>query len=71
MMLNKLFALALALLAFALLAFVAHAQAPVGKLVLYTSQPERDATQTVAAFRKVYPGVEVDVFRSGTTEVMG
>ena len=39
--------------------------------MLYTSQPERDATQTVAAFKRVYPGVEVDVFRSGTTEVMG
>ena len=25
----------------------AQAQAPTGKLVLYTSQPERDATQTV------------------------
>ncbi len=49
----------------------AHAQAPSGKLVLYTSQPEKDAAQTVAAFRKVHPGVEVDVFRSGTTEVMG
>jgi iron(III) transport system substrate-binding protein len=49
----------------------AHAQAPSGRLVLYTSQPERDATQTVAAFKRAYPGVEVDVFRSGTTEVMG
>src|SRR5690349_4888860 len=49
----------------------AAAQAPAGKLVLYTSQPERDATQTVAAFNRAYPGVEVDVFRSGTTEVMG
>jgi iron(III) transport system substrate-binding protein len=48
----------------------AAADAQSGKLVLYTSQPERDAAQTVAAFRKVYPGVEVDVFRSGTTEVM-
>jgi iron(III) transport system substrate-binding protein len=47
------------------------AQSPGGKLTLYTSQPERDASQTVAAFRKVYPGVEVEVFRSGTTEVMG
>jgi iron(III) transport system substrate-binding protein len=47
------------------------AQAPSGKLVLYTSQPERDAAQTVAAFRKAYPNVDVDVFRSGTTEVMG
>ncbi|MEO8847197.1 MAG: ABC transporter substrate-binding protein [Casimicrobiaceae bacterium] len=49
----------------------ALAQAPSGKLVLYTSQPERDAAQTVAAFKRVQPGVEVDVFRSGTTEVMG
>ena len=47
------------------------AQAVNGKLALYTSQPERDAAQTVAAFRKVYPGVEVEVFRSGTTEVLG
>ncbi len=46
-------------------------QAPSGKLVLYTSQPERDAAQTVDAFKKAYPGVEVEVFRSGTTEVMG
>ena len=30
----------------------AFAQAPTGKLVLYTSQPEKDATQTVAAFKK-------------------
>lgn len=49
----------------------AAAQAPKGKLVLYTSQPERDAAQTVEAFRRVYPDVDVDVFRSGTTEVMG
>jgi iron(III) transport system substrate-binding protein len=47
------------------------AQAPKGKLVLYTSQPERDASQTVAAFKRVQPGVDVEVFRSGTTEVMG
>ena len=63
-------------LAFACLAVTfaigaAQAQSPSGKLVLYTSQPERDAAQTVAAFRKAYPNVEVDVFRSGTTEVMG
>ena len=61
----------IAALAAATLAGHAVAQAPSGKLVLYTSQPERDAAQTVGAFRKVYPGVEVDVFRSGTTEVMG
>jgi len=62
----------LAALAAAILgAASAAAQAPGGKLVLYTSQPERDAAQTVAAFKKAQPGVEVDVFRSGTTEVMG
>ena len=60
----------LAALAAAILgAASAAAQAPGGKLVLYTSQPERDAAQTVAAFKKAQPGVEVDVFRSGTTEV--
>jgi len=50
---------------------MASAQAPKGRIVLYTSHPERDAAQTVAAFRRAQPGVEVDVFRSGTTEVMG
>jgi iron(III) transport system substrate-binding protein len=49
----------------------AGAQGASGKLVLYTSQPERDAGQTVAAFRKANPAVDVEVFRSGTTEVMG
>src|SRR4051812_39343395 len=47
------------------------AQDARGKLVLYTSQPERDAAQTVAAFKRVHPGIDVEVFRSGTTEVMG
>jgi iron(III) transport system substrate-binding protein len=47
------------------------AQVPKGKLVLYTSQPERDAAQTVAAFKRIQPNVDVEVFRSGTTEVMG
>lgn len=47
-----------------------RAQAPSGKLVLYTSQPDRDAQQTVNGFRAAHPGVEVEIFRSGTTEVM-
>ncbi len=63
-------ALAAVGLALGLSAGAALAQAPAGKLVLYTSQPERDASQTVAAYRKVNPGVEVEVFRSGTTEIM-
>ena len=49
---------------------VVAAQAVEGTLVLYTSQPERDVTQTVAAFSAQHPGVKVEVFRSGTTEVM-
>jgi iron(III) transport system substrate-binding protein len=43
---------------------------PGGKLVLYTSQPDRDAQRTVEGFRQKNPGVEVEIFRSGTTEVM-
>ena len=57
--------------AMALTAAAAAAQGAKGKLVLYTSQPERDATQTVAGFKQANPGVDVEVFRSGTTEVMG
>ncbi len=41
-----------------------------GKLVLYTSQPDKDAARTVAAFNKLHPDVSVEIFRSGTTEVM-
>ena len=52
-------------------AFHVGAQDAKGRLVLYTSQPERDAAQTVAAFKRVHPGIDVEVFRSGTTEVMG
>src|SRR4051794_10386746 len=67
---RRLFNLAITVIA-TIVTTTVMAQAPAGKLVLYTSQPERDASQTVAAFKKVYPGVEVDVFRSGTTEVLG
>ena len=59
-----------ALLVAAFSAGPATAQDVKGKLVLYTSQPERDAAQTVAAFKRAQPGVDVEVFRSGTTEVM-
>jgi iron(III) transport system substrate-binding protein len=61
----------IAALAATVVAAQASGQKPAGKLVLYTSQPERDAAQTVGAFKKVYPGIDVEVFRSGTTEVMG
>ena len=41
-----------------------------GTLVLYTSQPEADARRTIEGFNAVHPGVRVETFRSGTTEVM-
>ena len=58
------------LAALATFALPAFAQPATGQLTLYTSQPDRDAARTVAAFRKVQPGVQVQIFRSGTTEVM-
>lgn len=49
----------------------AFAQAPSGKLVLYTSQPQADATATLAAFKKAAPAVEVEFIRDGTTQIIG
>lgn len=46
------------------------AQAASGKLVLYTSQLEADAKQTVDAFKARNPGIEVEWIRNGTTELM-
>jgi len=59
-----------ALCAALLLAPAAWAQAPGGSLMLYTSQPQRQADDTIAAFAKAQPGVKVEFFRSGTTEVI-
>ncbi len=39
-------------------------------LTLYTSQPEADATKTVEAFRKANPDTDVQIFRSGTSELL-
>jgi iron(III) transport system substrate-binding protein len=52
------------------LAVPPDARAAAGKLTLYTSQPDKIAAETVAAFNKKEPGVQVEIFRSGTTEVM-
>jgi iron(III) transport system substrate-binding protein len=41
-----------------------------GSLHFYTSQPDEDADRLVQAFNKRYPDVEVQVFRSGTEEVV-
>ncbi len=40
------------------------------KLVIYTSQPNQDAQQTVDAFKKAHPDVEIDWVRDGTTKIM-
>jgi iron(III) transport system substrate-binding protein len=49
------------------LAWPAMAQ---GKLMLYTSQPQADAEQTVAGFEKANPGIKVEWVRNGTTQLM-
>jgi len=55
----------------ALMAAPALAQdGPSGSLMLYTSQPNADAQQTIDAFMAQYPNVDVEFFRDGTTKVM-
>jgi len=44
--------------------------APSGTIVVYTSQPSDQIAKVVEAFRKAQPGVRVELYRSGTTEVM-
>ena len=46
------------------------AVAQADSLTLYTSQPEADATKTVEAFKKANPQTEVQIFRSGTSEIL-
>lgn len=41
-----------------------------GTLSFYTSQPDADYEALVAAFNEAYPDVDVEVFRSGTEEVI-
>lgn len=41
-----------------------------GDMVLYTSQPDADAQALVDAFTKKYPEANVEIFRSGTEEVI-
>lgn len=62
------FALSLTVLSGAIAATGAHAAS--GELVLYTSQPSKDAQQTVDAFMKKHPKVKVSWIRQGTTKMM-
>ena len=39
-------------------------------LTVYTSQPQEQMTEVIAAFNADHPEIEVELFRSGTTEVM-
>ncbi|MGN7938602.1 ABC transporter substrate-binding protein [Virgibacillus sp. 6R] len=41
-----------------------------GDLSFYTSQPDEDAQKLVDAFNEKYPDVNVEIFRSGTEEVI-
>jgi iron(III) transport system substrate-binding protein len=41
-----------------------------GTITLYTSEPVQDATLYKNAFEKAYPNVKLDVFSSGTTQVI-
>lgn len=43
---------------------------PAGKLVLYTSQPDSDIATLIKAYNRKNPDVQVEVFRSGTEEVI-
>jgi iron(III) transport system substrate-binding protein len=43
---------------------------PSGEIVLYTSEPQENADETVAAFNEHYPEIAVQVFRSGTGELL-
>ena len=53
-----------------ILAAFAATPALAEELVLYTSQPNADAQQTVDAFMAEYPDVKVTWVRDGTTKVM-
>jgi iron(III) transport system substrate-binding protein len=46
------------------------AAAADGKLVLYTSQPNADAQQTIDAFKAKNPGIDVTFVRDGTPRVL-
>ncbi|KPQ01287.1 MAG: iron(III) transport system substrate-binding protein [Rhodobacteraceae bacterium HLUCCA12] len=58
------------ILSFAFAALASGAIAQSGPLVIYTSTPTDQMDELVARFNESYPDIEVEYFRSGTTEVM-
>ncbi len=57
-------------LAGALALGLAGAAAAQGQLTVYTSQPVDQMEQVIALFNQSHPDIKVEMFRSGTTEVM-
>jgi len=53
-----------------LLSLVSVSASAQTTLLLYTSQPNQDAQQTVAAFEKQHPEIRVNWLRDGTTKLM-
>lgn len=47
-----------------------QARAAEGRLVLYTSQPNTDAQQTIDAFKAKHPRVDISFVRDGTPRIM-
>lgn len=62
--------LALGAVALSLAAGAPALARPSGTLTVYTSQPTEQMAEVIAAFNEAHPDVEVELFRSGTTEVM-
>lgn len=62
----------LALVAMLLLVSGVYAQdaAPSGTIVLYTSESEDNVNEMVADFNEQFPDVEIEIFRSGSGEVV-
>lgn len=58
------------LAALAAVTLSAPALAASGTITVYTSQPSQQMAAVVAAFNKEHPEITVDVFRTGTTELM-
>ncbi|PDQ20580.1 Fe(3+) ABC transporter substrate-binding protein [Mesorhizobium sanjuanii] len=57
-------------LAMLLASAIGGASAADGKLVLYTSQPNTDAQQTVDSFMAKNPGIKVEWVRDGTPKIL-
>lgn len=66
----KTFLKRMAAIPFVMAATIGVSAAYAETLTLYTSQPDADAAKTVEAFRKVNPDIDVQVYRSGTSDIM-